>query len=78
MLGCGFRSGRQGDRMPSMDVNPRALAWRKSSSSINAGACIQVAALAGGVAVRDSTVNAGYFIHFPDAAWRAFVATLRA
>jgi len=63
--------------MPSTDVNSRALAWRKSSHSIQHGACIQAAALAGRVAVRDSALDSGCLIGFPDAAWRVFVATLK-
>jgi hypothetical protein len=63
--------------MPSTDIDSRALAWRKASHSVNVGACIQVAALAGRVAVRDSAVSSESFIYFPGAAWRVFVGTLR-
>jgi hypothetical protein len=77
MLRCVFRSGRQGDRMPSTDVNSRALAWRKSSHSVNAGACIQVAALADGVATRDSAGKPDDLISFPRTAWRSFIDVVK-
>lgn len=77
MLGCGFRSGRQGDRMPSTDFNLRALAWRKSSHSVNTGACIQVALLTDAVAARDSAGNSEYIVSFPAAAWQLFVDAVK-
>lgn len=77
MLGYGFRSGRQGDRMPSTDFNLHALAWRKSSHSVNTGACIQVAALADGVAARDSAGNSEHIASFPGEAWQLFVEAVK-
>jgi len=63
--------------MPSTDFNPHALAWRKSSRSVNTGACIQVAAVADGVAARDSVDNSESIIRFPGAAWQLFVVAVR-
>ena len=64
--------------MPSTGSNPHALAWRKPSRSVNAGACIQAAPLVDGVAVKDSAGNPDSIIRFPGTAWRLFVAGVKA
>ncbi|SCG70517.1 protein of unknown function [Micromonospora echinaurantiaca] len=48
--------------------------WRKSSHSGDEGACVEVAAIPGTVAVRDSKDPAGPALLFPPAAWAAFAA----
>ncbi|MFB4302037.1 DUF397 domain-containing protein [Actinomadura sp. NTSP31] len=47
--------------------------WRKSRRSHQQGECVEVAGLAGAVAVRDSTDPDGPKLVFGAAAWRAFV-----
>ena len=56
-----------------------ALNWRKSSSSKNNGACVELAPLAdGGVAVRDSKDSNGPVLRFTRAEWEAFNAGMAA
>ena len=53
--------------------------WRKSSRSGSTGGdCVEVAALAGGVGVRDSKDQAGPILRFGPAAWSAFLDALPA
>ncbi|WP_033332236.1 DUF397 domain-containing protein [Streptomyces novaecaesareae] len=56
------------------------LAWRKSSYSGNDGGnCIEVApGFPGLVPVRDSKDPHGPVLAFPTAAWKAFIAAIRA
>lgn len=60
----------------SDDLTP-AL-WRKSTFSNNTGACVEVADLPGGTAVRDSKDPAGTVLSFRPAAWSAFTQGVRA
>jgi hypothetical protein len=54
------------------------LRWRKSSySSGNGGACVEVAPLPGGVAVRDSKNPAGPILSFTPDEWRAFISDMK-
>ena len=53
-----------------------APAWRKSSYC-EAGACVEVAAAAGAVLVRDSKVSEGAILSFSTVSWQAFAAGLR-
>jgi hypothetical protein len=56
----------------------RALTWRKSSrSGNNGGQCIEVAAPANLVAVRDSKSPEGHCLTFTPGAWRAFAARIK-
>lgn len=49
------------------------LHWRKASSSMNNGACVELAPLpTGGVAVRDSKDPRGPVLQFTRAEWAAF------
>ena len=52
------------------------IAWRKSSAS-GPNDCVQVAAVAGSVLVRDSARRDGAVLRFPPAAWSAFLALAR-
>ncbi|MFG1845878.1 DUF397 domain-containing protein [Micromonospora carbonacea] len=52
--------------------------WRKSTRSDgNGGACVEVADLRGGVAVRDSKDKSGPTLAFDAHGWRAFVDSLK-
>ncbi len=54
------------------------MKWRKSSYSTNPqGECVEVAALPGGVAVRDSKDPNGPVLRFTREEWRAFLARVR-
>ncbi|WP_406283177.1 DUF397 domain-containing protein [Streptomyces sp. NBC_00209] len=54
--------------------NAEPLAWFKSSySGAEGGDCIEVAAGAGAVHVRDSKVTAGPVLHLSRDAWAGFV-----
>jgi hypothetical protein len=64
-----------------MNADELAVAqWRKSSrSNGNSGNnCVEVAALASAVAVRDSKDRQGPVLIFTTGEWRAFVAGVRA
>ncbi|WP_326552422.1 DUF397 domain-containing protein [Micromonospora sp. NBC_01813] len=53
--------------------------WRKSTrSGENGGNCVEVAALGGGVGVRDSKDQAGPVLRFGPTAWSAFLDALPA
>ncbi|MFC4016823.1 DUF397 domain-containing protein [Micromonospora sp. GCM10011542] len=47
--------------------------WRTSTRSSGNGNCVEVAAAAGQVAVRDSKDRSGPVLAFPPSAWRSFV-----
>lgn len=53
------------------------LDWRVSSYSGNNGACVEVAALPGAVAARDSKDRQGAVLTFDHQQWRAFLHSLR-
>jgi Domain of unknown function (DUF397) len=52
------------------------VAWRKSTKS-DSGGCVELAAAAGSVLVRDSRNRSGTVLRFPSAAWSAFVGYAR-
>ncbi|MEU5363347.1 DUF397 domain-containing protein [Streptomyces sp. NPDC005925] len=53
--------------------------WTKSSYSNNNGACVEVKSpTTAALAVRDSKVSEGPTLAFPDNAWNAFVASVKA
>ncbi len=49
------------------------LVWRKARASQGGGACVEVAPLADGVAVRDSKDRDGPVLSFTAAEWVAFL-----
>ncbi|SDP89832.1 protein of unknown function [Actinopolyspora xinjiangensis] len=54
-----------------------AVAWRKSSHSMNQGACVEVAPMECGVAVRDSKDPAAGVLLVNRRQWTDFLAALR-
>lgn len=59
-------------------IDTSRLTWRKSTrSGGNGGACVEVAELPGGVAVRDSKDPAGPVLRLSRSEWRAFLDSLR-
>lgn len=52
--------------------------WRKSRRSHDANACVEIAGVAGAVAVRDSKDPSGPALAIPAAAWGEFTAHLKA
>lgn len=58
-------------------VDLSRAAWRKSSRSNGSGACVEVAAVDGVIAVRDSKNPTGPALVFTAAEWKAFVAGAR-
>ena len=60
-------------------MNMNQTRWRKSTySSSNGGACIEVAAADGAVALRDSKDTGGPVLAFGRQAWEAFAVTVKA
>jgi len=57
-------------------IGSAGLAWRKSTRC-ESQHCVEVAQVAAGMAVRDST-DPGWVIIFDGPSWRAFLGTLRA
>lgn len=60
---------------PSHDVAP---AWRKSTRSATQGECVEVAAVAEKVAVRDSKNPRGSMLNFATEEWRKFARRVKA
>ena len=51
--------------------------WFKSTRSAGNGACVEVAHLLGGIAVRDSKDPDGPRLQFDRDSWNAFVGSMR-
>jgi len=56
---------------------PAGVRWRTSTRSTGNGNCVEVAALAGAVAVRDSKDRSGPVLSFTPTQWDAFLAGTR-
>lgn len=54
-----------------------SAAWRKSSRSGAQNACVEVAALRGAIAVRDSKDPSGPALRFAQRDWTSFVACVK-
>ncbi|HEY6424695.1 MAG TPA: DUF397 domain-containing protein [Pseudonocardiaceae bacterium] len=76
-LGCWlhWRTNERGRSMPEIDLS--GAVWRKSTRSSADGQCVEVAALNGAAAVRDSTDPAGPALTFTPQQWAAFSAGIR-
>jgi predicted secreted Zn-dependent protease len=55
-----------------MNQDGPLIAWRKSSASAS-GNCVEVAAAADRILVRDTKDRAGHVLSFTQAEWRAFL-----
>jgi hypothetical protein len=55
---------------------PNAIEWRKSSYSVNNGACVEVMAEPGGIAMRDSADKSGSVVRYSSTVWRDFLVQL--
>jgi hypothetical protein len=53
-----------------------ALAWRKASRSVGNGECVEIAAAAGFVAIRDSKNPEGGMLRCTPGAFRSFLDTM--
>jgi hypothetical protein len=63
--------------MSKTEERESALIWRKSSYSVGNGACAEVAAVGGVIAVRDSVAPAACQLQFPATAWRELVLRVK-
>ncbi|WP_078871568.1 DUF397 domain-containing protein [Streptomyces caatingaensis] len=61
------------DRRPAREADLSGVCWRKSSYSSGNGACVEVAATDGVIAVRDSKEPSGPVLQFNRAQWASFV-----
>lgn len=53
------------------------LAWRKALRSMSNGACVEVAPVVEGVAIRDSKDPYGLVLRYSPASWNSFLKTAR-
>jgi hypothetical protein len=60
------------------EIDLSGALWSKSTRSSGNGACVEVAALDGATAVRDSKNPAGPALAFTPAEWATFTAGVRA
>lgn len=63
--------------VPVSGDNVNHLNWRKSTRSINAGNCTEVASGAGAVVVRDSQDPNSLVLLYPANTWRSFLNAAR-
>lgn len=63
--------------MPSRESGAAELHWRKARRSTGHGACVEVAATADVVAVRDSKNPHGDILTLPPAQWQMFLAAAK-
>lgn len=55
----------------------RTLDWRKSRHSMGNGNCVEAAADAEGIMIRDSVSDAGMVLRCSPGAWRTFLASVK-
>lgn len=63
--------------MPAGETLIDESLWRKSRASVGNGACVEITTATSGIAVRDSTDQAGPRITCSAAAWRSFGQSVR-
>jgi hypothetical protein len=59
--------------MPSLSSDLHGPEWRKSQQSLNNGACVELAAIKGCIAIRDSKDPGGPALVSSPAEWHAFL-----
>lgn len=59
--------------MAEYDIDLSGAVWRKANMSAQNGSCVEVARLAGAVAVRDSKDPDGAKLVFAPAEWESFL-----
>lgn len=64
--------------MSLTNVELPAANWRKASSSVGNGACVEVASASARVLVRDSVDLSGPAIAYAPEAWQSFVNSTKA
>jgi hypothetical protein len=64
-------------KMPAGDMLVDESLWRKSRRSVGNGACVEVTVAESGIAVKDSTDQAGPRVTYSAAAWRNFGQCVR-
>ena len=67
----------QGKTMLRASPPVSRLSWRKSTYSLANGECVEVTAISGGVAARDSSRQCDVRLQFGAADWRDFIATIK-
>jgi hypothetical protein len=64
--------------MASADAGTHEPDWRKSSYSVNNGACVEVAEFAGTLMVADTAVpGRSHTLRYSARAWRLFVVSMK-
>jgi hypothetical protein len=63
--------------MPAGDTLVNEALWRKARRSVGNGACVEVTVAEPGIAVRDSTDQAGPRVTYSATAWHNFGQSVR-
>ncbi len=63
--------------MSKAEEQEDVLTWRKSKYSVANGACTEVAAIPGGVMVRDSLGGSDVRLRFASEVWREFATRVK-